>query len=157
MVTEGGLPSENKFQLLYKTRLANLLLPRCSPWLLTGHTSSYTEGGSMSGERTVQNPCKLKCPPGGIVSSSLSLLFPCFLFPFIQEGQKPAVFSASSYWSSIHINNFSGRIMYTRACSNVPHSKSNWLLRTHVELLLSHHHLKRRKADPILLPACYSF
>lgn len=32
MVTEGSLPSENKFQVLHKTRLANLLLPRCSPW-----------------------------------------------------------------------------------------------------------------------------
>lgn len=160
MNTERGLSSEKKMHASAwdhtGTPPAAKLLSLV--WSVAWHTSSYTEGGPCQ-ERELcrilvsRNALLVELPPP---PPCLFSSFSCFLLPFIQEGQKPALFSASSYWSSIHINNFSDSIMYTRACSNVPHSKSNWLLRTYVELLLSHHHLKRRKAGPILLPACYS-
>lgn len=155
-------PTANKPQLLPKTTLATppaAKLPAFG-WFITLHTSSYKKGGPPRARAL----CRILATRNALLDTwwnclSLPLLplFSRFLLPFIKKGQKPALFAVSSYWSSIHINNSSGRIMYTKACSNVPHSKSNWLLRTFVELLLSHRHLKRRKPGPILSPACYSF
>lgn len=47
MITERGLSSENKFQLLHETTLAAPPAAKLLSlvWLLTWHTSSCTEGG----------------------------------------------------------------------------------------------------------------
>lgn len=162
MAAESGLQQIN-LSFCQRPPWQHLLLPSCLP---LSDSSLCTHPPIKRVVHRVQEHCAESSPPempsltpGGIASLSLPLppLFSRFLLPFIKKGQKPALFAVSSYWSSIHINNSSGRIMYTKACSNVPHSKSNWLLRTFVELLLSHRHLKRRKPGPILSPACYSF
>lgn len=125
MVTERGLPSENKFQLLHKTMLATppdvkLLSPIWFPHL--AHIQLYREWQRRehcTESLQAEMPSWWNCL---LLPVSSPLLFSASIH---SEGTETSFFSASSYWSSIHINNFSGRIMYTRTCSNVPHSKSN--------------------------------
>lgn len=96
MVTERGLPSEDKSQLLHKTTLATsptAKLPSLA-WFVTWHTSSYKEGGPHR-ERA---PCRILASRNALLVElspphSPSPLYSSFLLPFIPKGQKPAFFS----------------------------------------------------------------
>lgn len=165
MATGSCLPSANRPQFLQKAMLATPLTDKIPA--LSGSSLCTHPAVKRVVHGTQEHSCHKKCPPWH------RLELPCFCFlvsllhPFTiftisinWEGIETSFFfsfQVSSCWSSIHINNFSGRIMYSKACSNVSHSKSNWLLRTFVELLLSHHHLKRRKCGLILSVACSIF